>query len=231
MNLQLFFLTLQKKLIPYKKLIIMIFFVAELGLGVLWLLGGFLSFTQPELAFEIYEFGRRTGEFALVFYLLTLVPGILSRLQQPPWTLLGVIIQPYRRHLGIMTFLTAFIHMSFTTGFPALVNWHLPTIIGSPKLYGIVALSILFPMWITSNDMSQKVMGKKWKFMHRFTYVALFMVFLHLALFRKRWLILTLPLLAGELFSWLLVWVRKRQASSLAAPTTATPPPTSSETS
>jgi DMSO/TMAO reductase YedYZ heme-binding membrane subunit len=218
--MQAFLLSLQKALIPYKALITKLFFALELVWSVMWLIGGYVSFTQPELAFDIYEFGRRMGEVALVFYLLTLIPGILSRIQQPPWTLAGVIIQPYRRHLGIMTFLSAFIHMSFTIGFPALVDGRLPVIIGSPKLYGIVALSILFPMWITSNDMSQKMMGKKWKLMHRLTYVALLMIFLHLALFRKRWLIPTLVVLGAELFSWLLVWIRKRQ--------TPTPPPSES---
>ncbi len=225
--MQAFLLSLQKQLLPYKGLIISVFFIVECMLGMLWVIGGVLSFTRPDLAFDIFEFGRRTGEFALVFYLLTLIPGILSRIQQPPWTLAGVIIQPYRRHLGIMTFLTAFIHMSFALGFPALVNWSLPQIIGSPKLYGIVALTILFPMWITSNDVSQKALGKNWKRMHRFTYIALFMIFLHLALFRKRWLILTLPLLAGEVFSWLLVWMRKRQQPpTLVSPPTQTSQPT-----
>src|SRR5688572_27633368 len=126
--MQSFLLSLQKTLIPHRKLITNLFLVAEIGVGIVWLIGGYLSFAQPDLAFDIFELGRRVGEFALVFYLLTLTPGILSRIQQPPWTIAGVIIQPYRRHLGIMTFLTAFTHMSFTTLFPALVNQLWPNI-------------------------------------------------------------------------------------------------------
>jgi len=73
--------------------------------------------------------------------------------------LLAVLIMPFRRHLGVLMFLCVFIHFSLTTQLPVLVSGVIPPL-NAPKLFGFGAMLLLFPLWLTSNDTSQRFSGK-----------------------------------------------------------------------
>lgn len=189
--------------------------MVEIGLVLLLLVGSYLIYTNPSDAFWWYELGRRFGYIGLIFYLLTLIPGILSRLRWLP--LVGVMITPFRRHLGILMFACAFLHQAFTTVVPSFVfnvpiNLTISTM--NPRIFGVLALVVLFPLWLTSNDQSQKYLGKNWKLLHRLTYIALLLIFLHVAFFRKRWAIPTGTILLLEAYSWFNVWWLNRQKAN-----------------
>lgn len=213
--MQQLLLTLQKWLVPRQKWLKLAFWVAELLVIAIWALGVvafvFLPYQEPanlQLHLALYEWGARFGVLALGCYILTLLPGIISRLRWQP--VLGAMLMPYRRHAGILMFLFVFAHMSFTTSLPGVLGG-LGLTINTPKLFGLLAMMVLFPLWLTSNDPSQRYLGKKWKFLHRLTYIALLMIFMHLAFFRKRWAIPTFGILGLEAVSWLVVWWRGRQ--------------------
>lgn len=213
--MQSHFITLQRWLIAHKKQIILCFQIFEGFLVGLLILGSYFILTNPAEAFSWYVLGIRFGYIALLFYLLTLLPGIFSRLQWLP--LLGVMMMPFRRHFGIIMFICAFIHQAFTTTVPTLA-FGAALSLGGAKIFGFLALVVLFPLWLTSNDVSQKYLGRKWKILHRLTYLALFLIFLHVAFFRKRWMILTVIVMILELYSWLVVWWQVRAAKKASSP-------------
>lgn len=214
MSIDSFLLPVHQVSIKYRSLIESALFWFEVSLVGMWMVGGFVIFSNPEKPFSLYEIGANFGVFSLGLYLTTLVPGILTRLKILP--VLGVLLQTYRKHFGISMFLSAYLHMSFTTTFPAFATNKLPVILGTHAVWGSVALILLFPLWLTSNDFSQKRLGKKWKALHRLTYLALFFIFLHLVFFNVT---LAIPLgitITFQVISWIVFWRRKATIAPVA---------------
>jgi methionine sulfoxide reductase heme-binding subunit len=217
-------LKLQQILVRNKALIINCFFAFELTIVGVVAVGAYFYWNQPEMWVIWYNLGLNFGQLALISYLITLIPGILTRLKIQP--LIGVLITPFRRHFGITMFLSAWAHLSLTTTFP-LLSQGLPLVLMLPQIVGLIGWWLLFPLWLTSNDWSQKKLGPKWKMLHKLTYIALFFIFFHVALMIKtRWAILAGIVLVAEVLSWLVVWQRGSQkvASSSTAPTNPSPP-------
>jgi sulfoxide reductase heme-binding subunit YedZ len=118
-------------------------------------------------------------------------------------------LMPFRRHFGITMFLSALLHSGLTVTLLAIVTGQIPVVL-QPQLMGVIALSLLFPLWLTSNDLSQQRLGKGWKVLHRLTYLALIFIFLHVAMMMKWiWGVLMGTVLILELLSWLKVWLKK----------------------
>lgn len=158
--------------------------------------------------------GRRFGYLALIMYWFTLLPGIMQRLQV--WPLPAMLVMTFRRTLGALMFLFAVLHMQFSLVVPFVItqrefSWT------NPRIFGTIAIVLLFPLWLTSNDTSQRFMGKKWKWLQRLTYVALFFIFLHVSFFRPGWTIITGIVIVLEIISWLAVWWRTRRKRQLQA--------------
>ena len=119
----------------------------------------------------------------------------------------------YRRHLGISMFLLAFIHQSLSRVLPIIVRFGIgPELMNAApyELMGTLTLALLFPLWITSNDVSMKILGKNWKRLHALTYVALFFLFLHVVLLSSNWALPGILFLGLEVLSWVVFWNRKR---------------------
>lgn len=218
-------ISLQKWLIQVKPQLIFLFQVAEGFVVAAWLVGATLFVLEPTWRVWLYDLGRQFGVLALGLYLATLVPGIMQRLQFLP--LIAAMIMPFRRHLGILMFLTACVHMSLTSslfyiaaGVPLALNWG--------QVAGLSTLSVLLPLWLTSNDPSQKYLGKNWKRLHKLTYVALFLVFAHLVLFQKKWLIPTGIMIGFEAWSWFVLWTRAKKTPAPDSQAAPTPPVTQS---
>lgn len=153
------------------------------------------------------ELGRRLGVLATLLFVTTLLPGILMRLRPYSQSLipLATIITPFRRHLGILMFLSAFVHMSFTTTLPyvAFNGWQaLPPPVEILHIAGSLAWLILLPVWLTSNDVSMKKLGKNWKRLQRLTYVAIWFVFGHLVLVGSPLALLVIVVAILEVASW-----------------------------
>jgi DMSO/TMAO reductase YedYZ heme-binding membrane subunit len=208
-------LPLHQLSIKNKQLLESAFFWTEIAIVGVWIVGSVIIWSNPTNAFSLYEVGTKLGIVSLVCYLITLVPGILTRLKLFP--ILGVLLQTYRRHFGILMFLAAFIHMSFTTTMPAFATNRTPVIIGTPAVWGFLALLTLLPLWLTSNDYSQKKLGKKWKVLHRLTYIALFLIFLHQVFFEKLWVIPLGIFVLLEAVSWIAFWRRQNQVATTTA--------------
>lgn len=89
-----------------------------------------------------------------------------------PW------LKEHRRHLGVASFAYATLH---------LVDWLLGINIGAlirsfyrvEILTGWIGFFIMIPLAITSNDLSVRAMGRSWKPLQRWVYLAAVMSFVH----------------------------------------------------
>ena len=210
------FLQLQRLIVPHKKQIELFFLVRELGLLGIWLVGLVALQVGAMTAMEMYGIGRQFGTIALIFYLLSLMPGIMSRSRLLP--LAGITLMLFRRHLGIIMFVSAFVHYSFTTLLPMIIDgWPLATDLF--RVFGLLAFFLTTPLWLTANDTSERFLGRKWKILHRLTYVVLLLVFGHVALQMKKWAIVIGVVIVAEILSWIVYWRRPRVKQPVETPT------------
>jgi methionine sulfoxide reductase heme-binding subunit len=201
-----FIMPLHTWLVMRKKFIERVFFGFEIAIVLMWFVAAYLLSTEFDIwLVALYEVGSELGPIALCFYLLTLIPGITQRLQVA--LPIGVLLNTFRRHFGVTMFLTALLHMSLTTALPNLVQGGLPVLM-TPQWFGFFAVLTLFPMWLTSNDASQKFLGKRWKTLHRLTYLALLLIFGHVTLMLSNWRWIAGVILLLEILSWIVAWYK-----------------------
>ena len=108
---------------------------------------------------------------------------------------------PWRRELGIAVFVTAGLHVLLVTGLDILTlsGLRIETVIGffgekvgrdgfapggvwdAANWLGLIALGYALALAATSNDWSQRRLGRGWKFLHIQTYTLFLLVVLHTA--------------------------------------------------
>ena len=222
-------LKLQTFFLKNKTLFIKIFKIIE-GIIIFLILSGpvLYQFAQKTFFQLSPVLGNEAGEYALYLYCLTLTPGILNRLKV--LLPLRVVLMAYRRHLGITMFFLAFLHMSYTTTIPLIMeNAFSLKLLTQHQIAGFLALLTLFPLWLTSNDYSMKKLGHFWSTLHRITYVALFFMFMHVALLgTTKMMIISGAFLVLETLSWMMEWRRQGKAKQILRAQQAKPdqPPT-----
>lgn len=88
-------------------------------------------------------------------------------------------IVPYRRALGVASFAYAALH----TGVYLERKWGADLIVKegleAPLATGWLAFAIFVALAVTSNNSSVRMMGRAWKQLHRFVYLATGLVFAH----------------------------------------------------
>jgi sulfoxide reductase heme-binding subunit YedZ len=118
----------------------------------------------------------RLGDWALRFLWLTLLITPLQTISH--WRGMSV----YRRLFGLYTFFYASLHVLDYLIIDNYLDWR---IIGIDILestyiwFGVLAYIIIFLLAITSFKYAQKLLGKNWKNLHRFIYVAAIAAMLH----------------------------------------------------
>lgn len=123
---------------------------------------------------DSYSAGLLMGRISLVLYILTLISGICRR-----FTLKGRIVSVltlYRKELGIAMYIFAFMHALFFVSF----SLEIPVF----RIFGILGLLILTPLFLTANKFATLRLKQNWKKLHKLTYPALGLIFLHTALIR-----------------------------------------------
>ena len=138
---------------------------------------GFRTFTIPQM----FSVSKNLGVLAVVLFLLTLIPGIVQRLKL---TKLNPIANPLRfsrRTLGVSMFFAALSHYLFGVVFKIIKTGQTP----EPQIFfvfGFLALFLSFWLALTSNIFAKQKLGKWWKRLHSFTYLIVWLIFLHTAL-------------------------------------------------
>jgi DMSO/TMAO reductase YedYZ heme-binding membrane subunit len=115
------------------------------------------------------------GRSALLLLLIVITPGILGRFNIQ--IKISRIITLYRRRLGILVFLIAFTH--FHLIFLPKVSGTEPIMLQTFQVMGLTALVILSLLFLTSNNFSQRKLGKWWKRIHRLVYVVVLLILIH----------------------------------------------------
>ena len=203
---------IHKFLVQHQVLIKNLFFVAYILCFALISFGFYAFNNALELYLLVYSIAGTFGTASLYLFLLCLLPGIFQRFRV--FTLPSVSIILFRRQMGILMYCIALLHSFYLSTIPGIMTQNL-SIENFPihSVLGMIALSLLFPVWITSNDFSQKKLGKFWKTVQRMTYIAMLAIFVHVALVTTLSAILTAIVLVLELTSWLKVWFLKSQQS------------------
>ena len=151
------------------------------------------------------------GKTALTLYILTLVPGITGRLGIRHKLLSLLMI--FRRHIGILMYLFALLHFSFLFLIPQLIIGN--KLFDSLLLFefmGLSAIMLLLFLFLTSNDFSQFRLKDWWYLLHKLTYIAMFFIFLHVALQRiSIWTILMGVIIFLQISSFLYSFLKRRE--------------------
>ncbi len=171
-------------------------------LGALLPLAGLLLdfFTDRLTANPIQDITQRTGTYALVLLLLSLVCT-------PAGAILGwKRVLAWRRPLGLYAFLYAALHfltfVGLDYGFDATLIWQ--TVLEKRYVVaGFSAFLLLLPLALTSTKGWMRRLGKAWKQLHRLVYPAALLVIVHYV-----WLVkadIRTPLLYGAALVALLI--------------------------
>lgn len=137
--------------------------------------GSFLGVGFPELRKDF-------GELSLNILLGLLFLSPLSRIFR---VRLLLIAMGLRREFGILMGCFALVHALGYLRDPIWIDWfiipYLNDIFGMDRrfLYGFIALGLTLPVLFTSNTLSQRVLGRNWKRLHRLVYPLLLFTLLH----------------------------------------------------
>lgn len=125
---------------------------------------------------------QRAGDFAIIFLLLTLACSPLNTLFEIPMVL------KLRRPLGLWTFYYASLHLLTYTGLDYGFNFRLFHLDNANKpyiLWGLLTITVLVMLALTSQKWWKKKLGKSWKKLHKLVYLAGIFAVVHLALVVK----------------------------------------------
>ncbi|MDP1722056.1 MAG: ferric reductase-like transmembrane domain-containing protein [Candidatus Gottesmanbacteria bacterium] len=166
-----------------KRIIYRLFYLAYIIIFWVFVWGSLEIIRQTPNASFAYNLGVWSGRAAVTMLAVVLIPGILGRF--------GIQIKVtrvftfYRRQLGITTFLLSFTHgMLVRIVARIALGWYPISRAPLFELFGSLALSLLFFLFITSNDWSVGRLGLWWKRLHRFVYVIVWLILFHTILQR-----------------------------------------------
>ncbi|MGO3344695.1 MAG: sulfite oxidase heme-binding subunit YedZ [Marinomonas sp.] len=118
-----------------------------------------------------------SGAWAGVFIVLVLALTPLSKIK------ILRFLSRYRRFIGLSAFFYTLLHLVvYLVLFAGLSwSWISSDLIDKPYIYaGVLALSILFVLAVTSTKKMMRRLGRNWKKLHRFMYLAALAVVAHL---------------------------------------------------
>ncbi len=149
------------------------------AIPVLWLFWQALSNNLGPDPIDVLE--DKYGLWALWLLIATLTISPLKRL--------GLNITKWRRPLGLLTFFYAMAHVLVWVVFDRGLDFNaiIGEIVKRPFItIGMLAFILMIPLAITSNNRAMRRLGpKKWRKLHRLTYVIAILVPLHFILVIK----------------------------------------------
>ena len=189
------------------KLIIRLFQIAELAVAAFIVVLFSLSLSNQPLILLSYDLGRKFGVASLLLLGATLTPGILKRLGiiRP----LMILLNPYKRHLGISTYISALGHYLLVTLLPSLALRSFPPPLTQVSLFGLLAFLTMTPLFLTSNDYSIRLLKKNWTRLHKLVYLAALLILFHLIFQFNNKAVIALTILIFEAVSYLKLWAQK----------------------
>jgi len=157
-----------------------------------------------------------TGDWTMILLLVTLAITPVRRL-----TGVNEIIS-FRRMFGLLTFFYASLHFGTYVWLDKSFHWERISVdIGKrPFIWmGLCAFILMIPLAFTSNSLSIRRMGRRWKSLHTSVYAIAIAAVLHFVWMKRSE---AKPYMYAVLFTWLLawrvrVWMMKRRKMALSA--------------
>lgn len=175
---RIFQVAAKEKLIIYRSFLVVYIMILSTLVG-----GSVAIIRSLPISVWFYSVGVWSGRAAVTMLAIVLIPGILGRF--------GIqikitrVITFYRRQLGITVFFLAFTHGMLVRNVARFTLGQYP-LSRAPifELFGTLALSLLFLLFVTSNDTSVKHLGLWWKRLHRLVYAIVLLILFHTVLQR-----------------------------------------------
>ncbi len=179
-------------------------------LPVVWFL--YQGFTGALGVEPIRELEHKLGELGLQVLLVVLAITPLRRLA-------GVNLLRFRRALGLVSFFYITLHLLvwlvLDVQIPAQI-W--ADIVKRPYItVGMLAFALMIPLAVTSNNLSVRRLGRRWRKLHWLTYPAVLLGALHFVLLAKGFQIEPL-LYLGAAVLLLVLRIRKQTFARFGAP-------------
>lgn len=154
-----------------------VFFVIQI---LFLFVGSWSIYTKDSQWPLFYTLGRQSGDVAIVFFILASLPGIVRRFGK--FNKLVSILMIFRRYIGISTYLFVLIHSSFVRLVPWIARIFPLLPLETFVLVGIAAHIMLFLLFVTSNDLSVRILGRGWHRIHNLIYIIVWIILFHVAL-------------------------------------------------
>jgi len=169
-------------LVRHREQTITVFKILYLILAAFLFIASRSTYIGDEQAIVNYERALLSGKLAIVMYIFTTLPGIFKRFGIRHKLLSLLMI--YRRYIGITMYMLVLIHFWVVKGvgilFRALPLFPLVLF----QAMGAIAATLLLFLFITSNDFMLSKLKVWWYRIHKLTYIAVWFIFLHVALQR-----------------------------------------------
>lgn len=171
-------LNLTKIVIRQKKPIIWLFWAGYI-FSIL-----FFIFTARNFTLLKWDYlGRESAHLSVILFLLVITPGIIKRLElKGLFADIQLVLMTFRRQLGIGMYLTAMMHNLWIRNLSLLQRGLPITPTNLHQTFGTIALLLTSPLFLTSNNFSQKKMGQFWYTLHKLVYLIHWAIFAHVAL-------------------------------------------------
>ncbi len=135
---------------------------------------------------ERVEYGKNMGTLSIVLFIITLIPSMIRRFGlSKEFSLLIKFTLPVRRQFGILMFMTAFTHYLAMKVIPVL-QFKLPPSLPAYQAFGLAAIILTLPLFLTSNNCATRKLKSNWKKLHRLTYIIGWLIFGHVLLISLR---------------------------------------------
>lgn len=196
--------------------IILVFKLFYVGQIILLYLGVRAVLKQSDSFIFFYNLAVNFGRAGIVFYILTVLPGMCRRFGIKHKLISTLMI--FRRYLGISSFMSILVHFFVIRG-TGLLFLKIYPLFSRPffEMMGLSALILLLPMFLTSNDVSVKFLGIWWKWIHKLTYIIIWFIMLHVTLQRvSLWSVLVSIVLIGQVASFFYKWMKRKISSEMA---------------
>jgi DMSO/TMAO reductase YedYZ heme-binding membrane subunit len=162
-----------------RNVIVMLLTINNWLLLALLCIGSYSIVLNDSNANWFYNYARECGEYAVIFFILVSLPGIARRFRFSHKLIM--ILMMFRRQLGVLTYMFILIHAVVLRAIPWMTK-EIPMAVEPFVLMGSLSSMVLFALFITSNDWSVRRLGELWGKLHTFIYVAVWFIFMHLAL-------------------------------------------------
>ncbi len=164
----------------HQKIVLRGFLLGYVSLLLICATAGYGILTDAWYSGLSMQVGSKFGTIAVGFFTLSILPGILGRFGiRHSLISLGFV---YRQQTGIAMFVLAGAHALLVSTLPKVALGMLSTPPRLFEFFGILSMLLLFPLFLTSNVWSKKLLGRNWKRLHMLVYIICWTIVLHIFL-------------------------------------------------